>query len=86
VHRTRCESEPIRGTACVGQTGLVESLQVERDESFALLVRDLEPPVHVDEVLEAQLAREAVGAAERLGGEPGQVLDVVSLALAEQRL
>jgi hypothetical protein len=42
--------------------------------------------VHIDEVVEALLAREAVRATERLSREPGQVLDVVRLALPEQRL
>jgi hypothetical protein len=69
-----------------GQTGLAERLQVERDESLALLVGDPEAAVHIDEVVEAQLAREAVRAAERLSREPGQVLDVVRLPLPEQRL
>ena len=39
-----------------------------------------------DQVREPELAREAVGPAERLGGEHRQVLDVLRLALAEQRL
>jgi hypothetical protein len=37
--------------------------------------------VHVDEVLEAEFVCEAVGPTERLGGEPGQMLDVMVAAL-----
>jgi hypothetical protein len=55
----------------VGQSCLVERLQVEGDESLSLLVGDLEVVVHVDDVLEAKLAREAVGSAERFGRETG---------------
>ena len=40
----------------------------------------------VDQVAKAELAAEAVWTAERLGGEPRQVLDVFGVALAEQRL
>ncbi len=39
-----------------------------------------------DQVCESELAREAVGAAERLRGERGQVVDVARLTLPEQRL
>ena len=40
----------------------------------------------VDQVREAELAAEAVRTAEGLGGEHRQVLDVLRLARAEQRL
>ena len=39
-----------------------------------------------DEVGEAELAGEPVGAAERLGGERREVVDVLRLPRAEQRL
>jgi hypothetical protein len=39
-----------------------------------------------DQMREAELVREAVRAAERLRGERGQVVDVLGLAGAEQRL
>jgi hypothetical protein len=59
-----------------GQACLVEPLQVHTHEAVALLVGDLQVAVDVDDVLEAQPLGEAVGAAERLGGEPGQVVDM----------
>jgi hypothetical protein len=68
-----------------GQPGLVHRRQVERHEPLPLLIGDVQVPVHVDEVPEAELAGEAVGAAERLSGEPGQVVDVGGHPLAEQR-
>jgi hypothetical protein len=43
---------------------LVERLEVQCDESLALLVGDLEVAVHIDDVLEAELASEAIGTAE----------------------
>jgi len=46
----------------------------------SFLLGDLEMAVHVDQMLEAELAREAVGSAEGFGGEPGQVLDVRACA------
>jgi hypothetical protein len=66
-----------------GKAGLVEPLHVEGDESLPLLVCDLQVTVHVDDVLGAKFAREAVGPAERLGREPGQVLDMVRSPLRE---
>jgi hypothetical protein len=39
--------------------------------------------VHVDQVPEAELARESVRSAERLGGEPRQVLDMAGLTVAD---
>src|SRR5262249_17435941 len=70
----------------VGQAGLVERLHVQSDEAIALLVGDLQLAVDVDDVLKAELAREAVGAAERLGGEPGQVVDMGRDALGKEHL
>jgi hypothetical protein len=66
--------------------GGVERGRVERHEPLPLLLGDPQPPVHGDEVGEAELAAEAVGTAERLGGELGQVLDVARAPGAEQRL
>ncbi len=68
----------------VRQAGLVERLQVERYEPVPLLVGDIEVTMRLDQVLEPQLVSEAVRAAERLSGEPGQVLDVMRLALMKQ--
>jgi len=65
---------------------LVERGQVELDEALALRLGDPQPAVDVDEVLEAELAREAVRAAEGLGGEHREVLDVLRLPVTEQRL
>jgi hypothetical protein len=49
----------------VGQTGLVERLQLERSESLPLLVRDLQVAVHIDHVLKTKLTGEAVRATEK---------------------
>jgi len=70
----------------IGQPGFIEGLQVERDESFALLVGDLQLAVHVDHVSEAQPAGEAIRAAEGLRREPGQVIDVGGRSLGEKGL
>jgi arginase len=53
----------------VGKISLVECLRVQLCEALPFLLGDLEVAVHVDEMLEAQLAREAVGSAEGLAGE-----------------
>ena len=42
--------------------------------------------MHVDDVLEAEFAREPIWAAERLAGEPRQMIDVGRHALDEHRL
>src|SRR5262249_27598597 len=70
----------------VWQAGLVERLHVQSDKAIALLVGDRQLAVDVDDVLKAELAREAVGAAERLGGEPGQVVDMGRDALGKEHL
>jgi len=68
------------------QSGLVECVQVHRHEPVALLIGDLQVPVHVDEVPEPELAGEAVGSAEGLRGEPGQVVDMRRQALVTARV
>jgi hypothetical protein len=70
----------------VGQSRLVERLHVELREPLPLLLRDLKAPVNIDQVLEAEFAAEAIGPTERLGGEPGQVVDVMGLPGREQAL
>ena len=70
----------------IGQPGFTEGVQVERDESFALLVGDLQVAVHVDHVSEAQPAGEAIRPAEGLRREPGQVIDVGGRSLGEKGL
>src|SRR5262249_21222825 len=60
----------------VGQTGLVERLEVRRDETLTLLVGDVAMAVNVDQVLEAELPGEPIRTAQRLCREPGQVVDV----------
>ena len=67
-----CFAEPFVGR----EASLVRRLQVDADEAVALLVSDVQVAVNVDQVLKPELAAEAVRAAERLGREPGQVLDV----------
>jgi hypothetical protein len=69
-----------------GQAHLVECRDVQLDEPLALLLDDLQPPVHGDEVGEVQLAAEAIRPAEGLAREGGQVVDMVRAASAEQRL
>src|ERR1700722_10386692 len=69
-----------------GQTGLVECSPVQLDEAPTLRFGDLQPPMDVDQVREPEFLAKAVGGAERLGGAPGQVVDVLWLACAEQRL
>jgi hypothetical protein len=56
----------------VWEPSLVQRLEIQSDEAIALLVSDLQVSVDVDDVLEAELLCEARGAAECLGGEPGQ--------------
>jgi hypothetical protein len=46
----------------------------------------VEPPMHVDQVGEPELAAETVRTAERLGSERRQVIDVLWLAGTEERL
>ena len=70
----------------VRQPGGVERRHVELDEPRPLLLGDPEAAVDGDQVREPQLAREPVGPAERLGGERGQVVDVLRPARPEQRL
>jgi len=70
----------------IGQPGRVGGGQVQLDEPLPLLLGDLQAAVHVDEMGEAQLPGEVVGAPERFGLERGQVVDVIRLARAEQRL
>ena len=50
-----------------GQARFVERLHVRRDEPFALLVGDVQVPVDIDDVREAEPACEAIRSAERLG-------------------
>src|SRR5262249_62352611 len=69
-----------------GQSGSIGRLHVEGDEPLALLVGDVQVAVHVDDVLKAELAREAVRPAERFRREPCQVLDMMRFALGEQNL
>src|SRR4051812_31981130 len=66
-----------------GELGLRGGLHVEGDESLPLLVGDLQPTVHVDQVVEPEPLGEAIRAAEGLSREPGQMLDVMFLLLAE---
>jgi hypothetical protein len=70
----------------VGHLRRIERRHVQLDEALALLLSDLEAAMHVDQVLKPELAREPVGTAERLGGEHRQVIDMLELAVAEQRL
>jgi hypothetical protein len=69
-----------------GHVCCIEGRQVQVDESAALLLGDRQPAVDIDEMGESELSGEPVGAAERLCGERGEVVDVVGLAGTEERL
>jgi hypothetical protein len=69
-----------------GHVGLVECLEVQLHKTCPLRLGDPQVAVDVDEMGEAELPAEAIGAAEGLGGEPRQVLDVMGLAGTEERL
>jgi hypothetical protein len=49
-----------------------------------LVIGDLQAAVNIDDVLEAELAREPVRASEGLGSEPRQMVDVGWHALGEE--
>lgn len=80
--RTHCVPERL----VVRHSHGIEGRKVEVDEPLALLLGDLAMTMHVDQMLESKFTAEAVGATERLSGEPGQVLDVLRLNSAEQWL
>jgi hypothetical protein len=65
---------------------VVHRRQVELDEPLPLRLSDLETAVHGDQVGKAELACERVRAAERLGGEHRQMVDMLRLPCPEQRL
>src|SRR3954466_5082503 len=70
----------------VGHAGIVERGQVELHEPSALGLGDREAAMDVNEVREAELAREPVPTAEALCREHRQMLDVLWPPCAEQRL
>lgn len=65
----------------IRQARFIKGLRIEGHEALPLLVGDLQMAVHVDHMLESKPAGEAVRAAERLGSEPGQVVDVMRTPL-----
>src|SRR5271170_1287178 len=70
----------------VRHAGGVDGRHIQLDEALTLLPGDLQATMDVNRVFKAQLAGEAVGATERLGGEHRQVINVLRLTIAEQRL
>jgi hypothetical protein len=70
----------------VGQTGIVESLQVDLDEPLTLLVGDLQVAMNVDDVPKTELIGKSWRAPERLTGKPGQAFDMAGNAVREQLL
>jgi hypothetical protein len=65
----------------------VERGEIEIDESLALRFRDLQAPMDLNQVFEpADVATEPIGSSERLRRERGQMIDVLRLTRAEQRL
>lgn len=69
-----------------GQPGCIRGGHVQLHEPLPLLLSDLQAPVHLDQMGEAQLAGEAVRASERLRLERAQVVDVLRASRTEQRL
>jgi hypothetical protein len=69
-----------------GHPGAVERGHVQRDEAPPLRLGDLQATVHVDQVLKAELAAEAVRPAEGLSREHRQTIDVCRAAFAKERL
>jgi hypothetical protein len=69
-----------------GEAGGVEGGHVQLDEAGALGLGDSQAAVDGDQVGEAELAGEALGAAEGLGGEGGDVVDMLGLSATEEWL
>lgn len=57
----------------VWQTGLVERFHVQRNEPLPLLVSDLQVAVRIESRAESR----GQAPTERLGDEPGQMIDVI---------
>src|SRR4051794_769912 len=70
----------------VRHAGGVKGGEVELDEPSALLLRDLQASVDLDEVPESEFTREPIRTPEALGGERRQVVDVAGSTDTEQRL
>jgi hypothetical protein len=70
----------------VGEVGRIHRGHIELHESLSLLFSDLEVSVHIDQVGESEFSAEAVRTTEWLGGEGGQVIDVLGLARSEEGL
>ena len=70
----------------IGKIRSVERSHIERDEPLSLFFRYLKVPVDSDQMVEAKLAGEAVGATEGFGCEGRQMIDVLRLAGPEERL
>lgn len=60
----------------VRESRFIECVEVDVDEALPLFVGNLQSAVHIDGVLKPQAAGEPVGAAEGLGREPREVIDM----------
>jgi hypothetical protein len=69
-----------------GHPRRIERRHIQLDESAALLLGDRQPTVDIYEMGESKFPGEPIGAAERLGGERSEVVDVLWLAGTEERL
>ena len=70
----------------IGKVSGVERSRVERDESLSLFLGDPKVPVDSDQMVEAELPGEAVGATEGFSREGRQMIDVLRLAGSEEWL
>lgn len=80
--RARCGAKRL----VIGHPRRAERGHLQFDETVALGLGDLQTSTNVDQVLKTELTREAVRATEALGCGHRQVIDVLRLAPAEQRL
>jgi hypothetical protein len=69
-----------------GQPGSISGGQVQLHESLPLCLRNLQTAMNVDQVGEAKLVGEVIGAAERFSLERGQMINVLRPPGAEERL
>lgn len=70
-----------------GQPGFVRGSQVQLHEPLALLLSDLQPTVHIDQVSEAtHLPGEVIRATKGLRIERGELINVLRPSRPEQRL
>jgi hypothetical protein len=72
------EQRPESGVAC--HADLIQCAEVQLDASSALRLGDVQSPVDLDQVLEAQLAAGPIRAARRLGRERREMVHTASVS------